>query len=122
MNQIDGMVRFTCPECDQRLKSLATNAGRRCRCTRCSTQLKVPKHSRALAVRPVAYPVVAPARRKQTTVPFKLALPKSLGGMETTVSQGTANTTAKVVTGGFLVVVGVAVAALFGIRMPRPSA
>jgi hypothetical protein len=41
-----------------------------------------------------------------------------LGGVETTVSQDTADNVAKVVTGGFLVVLGIAVAAFFGIRRP----
>jgi hypothetical protein len=124
MNRIEQMVRFACPACDKRLKSLATNAGRRCRCPHCSTRMKVPGHSRALAVRPVVqpvpepYPVVAPAQQEQATVPLKLALPKNLGGIETTVSQGTANSMAKVATGGFLVVLGIAAAAFFGFRKP----
>jgi len=86
--------------------------------------MEIPSPSRALAVIPVvypapeSYPMVLPAPKKQATVPFKMALPKSLGGVETTVSQGTANTMAKVTTGGFLVVLGVVVAAMFGIRRP----
>lgn len=139
MNHSERMVRFMCPECDQRLKRPARDAGRACRCTRCSTRMKVPGQLRALAVRPVVhpvterYPVVLPARQEQAecypfvlpvrqeraTVPFKVALPKSLGGVETTVSQGTANSMAKVVTGGFLVVLGVFVAGMFGIRVPK---
>jgi hypothetical protein len=69
--------------------------------------------------RPVvrAYPVV-PVRQEQATVPLKIALPENLGSMETTVSQDTADNVAKVVTGGFLVVLGIAVAAFFGIRRP----
>jgi hypothetical protein len=88
--------------------------------------MKIPAQPRSLAARPVSYPVArlcpvaAPARQERATVPLKLALPKNLGGMETTVSQGTANSMAKVVTGGFLVALGVAVAAFFGLR--RPSA
>jgi hypothetical protein len=67
---------------------------------------------------PKPYPAVAPDRHEEATVPLKVALPKNLGGIETTVSKGTANSLAKVVTGGFLVALGVAIAAFFGIRRP----
>ena len=82
--------------------------------------------TQALAVTPPAGPapepdpVAAPARREPPTVPLKVALPQNLGGIQTTVSQPTADSLAAVVTGGFLVVVGVVAAAFFGMR--RPSA
>jgi DNA-directed RNA polymerase subunit RPC12/RpoP len=125
MNHSKQMVRFTCPQCGKRLKSPARNGGRRCRCPRCSIRMEIPGQLRALAVKPVvhpvaeSYPVVVPARQEKATVPLKLSLPQNLGGMETKVSQGTANSMAKVVTGGFLVVLGVVVAGMFGIRVPK---
>jgi hypothetical protein len=78
-----------------------------------------PVVSSSPVARPTSKPDPAvPARRKQATVPLKIALPENLGGIETTVTQDTANDVAKVVTGGFLVVLGIAVAAFFGIRRP----
>jgi hypothetical protein len=125
MNRSSQMVRFTCPSCEKRLKSLAMKAGRPCWCPKCSTRMKVPARSRALAVRPVIYPVeenypyVLPVRQEEATVPLKLAMPRNCGGIETTVSQETADSVTKVVTGGFLVVLGVIVTVIFG---RRPSA
>jgi hypothetical protein len=127
MNQITQWVRFTCSQCRKVLKSPATNAGQRCRCPQCLTPMMIPVQAGALTARPmvqpvrVRYPAVAPARREQGAVPFKIALPKNLGGMETTVSKGTANSMAKVVTGGFLVALGVVLTAILGIRTGRPS-
>jgi DNA-directed RNA polymerase subunit RPC12/RpoP len=125
MNRRTQMVRFTCSGCDSRLKSPAASAGRRGRCPECSTRMKVPARSRALAVRPVIcpveenYPYVLPVWQEQATVPLKLAMPKNLGGVETTVSQDTADDVTKVVTGGFMVILGIVVAVILG---RRPSA
>jgi len=118
------MVRFICPGCEKVLKIQAAKAGGTCRCPRCSSRLVIPSQPQALSVTPLvypapeSYPMVLPAPKKQATVPLKLAMPKNLGGMETTVSQGTANSVVKVATGGFLVALGVVVAAMFGIRRP----
>ena len=105
----NGMVRYACPECGKRLKSFASDAGHFATCTRCSFEMTIPQPRS----------VVMSAQKGQATVPLKLALPENLGGIETTVSQGTANSMAKVATGGFLVALGVIVAALFGVRPPR---
>lgn len=113
MNRTQETVQFICPWCNKRLKSPATNAGRSCRCPQCSTRMKIPGQPRALASRPVA----PPARQEPVAVPVKIALLENLGvGMETTVLQDTADSMAKVVTGDFLVVLGLAVAAIFGFR------
>ena len=120
MNNNQQMVRFTCPNCGQRLKIQATNAGRLCRCTRCPTRMKVPGQSRAPAARPVVDPFIGPLPHERAIVPLKLTLPKNMGGMETKVSQTTANNIAKVAAGGLLAILGVVVGAYFCIR--RPSA
>lgn len=130
----DMLVRFQCPNCSRRLNTPATARGQTCRCPRCTTRMIVPTQSRALAVPPplVVYPAPAPiptkrpkpilpAKRPQPTVPFKIGFPKAVGSVETTVSQGTANSVIKTVVGGFLVAVGVVLAVLLGVRRP-PSA
>jgi DNA-directed RNA polymerase subunit RPC12/RpoP len=149
MNNSEEMVRFTCPHCEKRLKSPASFAGRRCRCPRCSILMEIPGPLRALAVQPVVhpvtehypvamparqeqavvhptvypvaehYPVAMPARPEQAGVPFNVTLPHNMGGIQTTVSKGTANSIVKTVIGGILVALGVVVMAMFGIRRPR---
>jgi ssDNA-binding Zn-finger/Zn-ribbon topoisomerase 1 len=113
-----GMVRYACPDCGKRLRSFASDAGHFPTCTRCSAEMTIPEPPKTQSVQPVDYPEVTPAPEKKGTVPLKLSLPK-VGGMETTVSQGTANTVAKVATGGFLVALGAIVMAWFGYRPPR---
>jgi hypothetical protein len=126
MSSDQQMVRLVCPGCDAPLKTPATNAGRKGRCNRCSTRMMIPGQSLPVAERslappvPVSSPVVAPPQPEQAIVPVKIALPNNLGGVETTVTQGTADSMAKVVTGGILVAAGVALAMFFGGR--RPSA
>jgi hypothetical protein len=67
---------------------------------------------------PVCCPIVAPAHQDRATVQLKIALPNNLGGLETKVSQGAADSMAKVVTGGVLVAFGAALAILFGDHKP----
>jgi len=121
MNSSEQLIRFICTGCDSPLTTVETNAGQRVRCTHCSTPLTIPGQA-ALSNRPelnrvpVDYPVVTTAQQKQPVVPLKIALPKNLGGIETTVTQGTANSMAKVVIGGFLVAIGVMLSMVFGGR------
>jgi hypothetical protein len=137
------MVRFDCPKCMERLMSPARMRGQRRTCPNCSTKIEVPSRSQRPAVKPVAkpeapvvtvvpvatpvpvvklvqVPVATPAKKEKPTVPFELALPNNMGGVKARVSQPTADSMFKVVVGGFLVALGVIVAAMLGLR--RPSA
>lgn len=124
MNSSKQRVQFMCPKCDQRLETLAKNAGRRARCTHCSAQMLIPQQpledseSAVLNPVPVRNPIVAPAKPENATVSLKIALPNNLGGMETNVTQSAADSVAKVVTGGVLVAVGAVLAMFFGGRKP----
>jgi len=72
-------------------------------------------------------PVLKPAKKRipvllpadPDSVPLAIRFPKGIGSVETRVSRGTANSIAKSLISGFLVVVGFMVAMMFRIKPPR---
>jgi hypothetical protein len=117
MNSTEELIRFICPGCDTPLTTVPMNAGQRICCTHCSTGMTIPGQAPSMSERPVAHPLAVTAKQKDV-VPLKIALPNNLGGIESSVTQGTANGIAKVVIGGFLVAIGFVLAMFFGSRKP----
>jgi hypothetical protein len=63
-----------------------------------------------------AGPLVASGKPRHGTVPIKMGLPKGLGTFEATVRQGTADKMATTFLGALIMAVGVALAAMLGLR------
>ena len=98
-------IEFGCPSCRRRLRTPAEFAGKPSCCPMCQSAITVPMAS---------LPEVS-----NNSVPMGIRLPNNLGGLETTVSRKTADGMAQTMLGGLLVVVGVIICGMFGIRMNR---
>jgi hypothetical protein len=105
------VIRFDCPSCSKRIKAPAIAAGKKGSCPACSVRVAIP-----VAIAPVSEevdflieaPSLVPAPAQAPTVPIKVTFPKVGGGVETQVSQQTAEICAYIAVGGVLVLAGVA--------------
>ncbi len=107
------MFKFRCPSCDAGLKTSGDKTGTPFDCPRCQSPGTVPPVG---ALVPLPKAGLAPRRTRPKEpgggVPIALRFPGRLGGLKAEVSRKTANTIATTTTGGVLVAIGVALAAM----------
>jgi hypothetical protein len=103
------VIRFPCPGCNRVMKAPRDVAGRTGKCPSCSTRIQIPNTSvspaSALAVAESDIPTTA---APPPAVPFSVTFPKVGGGIQTQVSQETADTLAAVAVGAAAVLGGIA--------------
>ena len=123
-------VRVRCPRCDRRLRISAKSHRRRVTCPVCDHRLIVPAANLPVVVyrtapmeqpeapymQPMDFPPAEP------TVPLSLRFPQGAGGIQTTVTQKTADDLTKVATGGFLVAIGMVLLAIITGGRFKPGA
>jgi hypothetical protein len=123
-------VRIRCPICNTRLRTSEQSRGRRLTCPACDRRLMVPTRSLPVVVyRPgpveqPEVPYVQPMglRPAEPTVPLELRFPHVPGGIQTTVTQKTADDIGKFAVGGFLVAIGMVVLAIITGGRFKPGA
>lgn len=117
-------IKIECPTCDKPFRLTPEQheemAGEELICSGCNTGFLVPCAETAM-VAPASRSPARSKRKRQRTTPMKLSFPKGLGAVEAEVSQGTANTVVKTMSGGLLVAIGVFLAAMFGMRHNKSS-
>jgi hypothetical protein len=124
-------VRFRCLHCQTRLRAKSALRGQEMICPNCKEftavpwKELVPSNLPVPVQQPVALPVapsnldtVLPA---EPTVPLSLTFPKGAGGVQTTVTQKTADDCAKFAVGGLLVAVGMVVLMILTGGRYKPS-
>jgi phage FluMu protein Com len=112
-------VRFRCSQCQKRLRAKSELRGQELICPNCKdfttvllkglapSNLPVPvQQPLPLLAAPLKLDTVPPG---EPTVPLSLSFPKGAGGVQTTVTQKTADDCAKFAVGGLLVAVGMVV-------------
>jgi hypothetical protein len=131
------MVRFLCPQCKRPLKSPARTRGQLRRCPHCKDGFEVPARSLVPVTTEVDLPESLPIASPETPVanaesppatanPVQAKVPLSLKvsnvlGLETSVTQGTANSIVKMIVTALIVLFGVIVGARCGVRPQKPS-
>ena len=106
-------IRFSCKECNRKLKAPRTKLGDEIKCPRCKALVFVPARStreEILVMRDFDDDA------KDGTVGLNIALPKQLGAVNTLVSQSTANAAASTMVGGLIMAVGVILATILGLK------
>ena len=112
------VIRFPCPACNRQLTIKAPLRERQSKCPACSTPLLIPAMAPVPVVIPREHiPFVLPADYPEATVPVNLGMPRGMGSLQTKVTQKTADHMASTWLGGVLVVIGVVIAAMFGIKV-----
>jgi DNA-directed RNA polymerase subunit RPC12/RpoP len=123
-------VRIRCPICNTRLLTSGEARGRRVICPECDHRLIVPTRRLPVVVyRPgpmeqPELPYMPPMTLSpvEPTVPLSLKFPQGTGGIQTTVTQKTADDLTKVATGGFLVAIGMVLLAIITGGRFKPGA
>jgi len=115
------LIQHACPTCTTEYWYLAERAGSDTTCRKCNSTYPVPTGLTPRLVSVGGPPDEEELRPQEAvvvrkTVPVRMILPKGLGGLDVVVSQDTANSLAKTFLGGLLVAIGVALAAMIGIR------
>lgn len=115
------LIEYACPTCKADFGTYPEKAGTGTNCIYCKTDFMIPVglHPKEVSVS------LAPHHREVSpqeavvvpnNVPLRMILPNGLGGLDVPVSQKTANSIAQTFLGGLLVAIGVALAAMIGIR------
>ena len=107
------MIEFACPVCAEALEISSWSAGKQVRCLECHAPITVPQLSQPTRPGPAPQPA-------GDTVPVRMGLPK-VGHLETQVSKKDASRMAFGFLGGIIALMGVIVAAMFGINLPKKS-
>lgn len=115
------LIEYECPTCNAEYGAYPEKAGTSHNCGFCKTNFLIPVGLRPREVSVGGSAFIAEVSPQEAaavpnTVPVRMTLPNGLGGLAVPVSPETANSMAQTFLGALLVAIGVALAAMIGIR------